>query len=398
MVDTEPAVPEPAVGCAEPGSLGAEPGPVRGRDAAGRAGPGDRGRRLGQDPRAHAPARVPRRASSTSSPFEILAITFTNKAAGEMRERVAELVGPVGRRMWVSTFHAACSRILRREASLLGYRSSFTIYDQADAARLTDWVRRDLEPRPEAVPGPPAPRADQRAEERADPARASTREMARRPGRAAHRRDLHRVPAPARRGVGRRLRRPARARRAAVPRAPRSARRGTSSASGTCSSTSSRTPTPRSGSSCACSREEHRSVMVVGDVDQSDLQVPRRRLPEPVEVRGGVPRSDDRRARPELPVDAAHPRRRQRGHREQRVAPPEAPLDRQGRRRADRPLPGRRRARRGRVRRARDPPARRRRRASLRRRRGLLPHERAEPRARRVARARRACRTACSAA
>ena len=78
-----------------------------------------------------------------------------------------------------------------------------------------------------------------------------------------------------------------------------------------------------------------------------------------MQVRGGVPGRDDGRARPELPVDAAHPRRRERGHREQRGAPAEAPLDRPGRRRADRPLPRRRRARRSRVRRARDPPARR---------------------------------------
>src|SRR5947207_15029858 len=69
-----------------------------------------------------------------------------------MRERVAELVGPVGRRMWASPFHSACSRILRQEASLLGYRSSFTIYDQADAQRLTDWVRRDLNLDPKRYP------------------------------------------------------------------------------------------------------------------------------------------------------------------------------------------------------------------------------------------------------
>ena len=78
------------------------------------------------------------------SPFEILAITFTNKAADEMKQRVAALVGPVAQKMWVSTFHSACVRILRRDGKALGYPSSFTIYDQADAVRLTGYVVRDL--------------------------------------------------------------------------------------------------------------------------------------------------------------------------------------------------------------------------------------------------------------
>lgn len=78
------------------------------------------------------------------SPFEILAITFTNKAANEMKHRVQELIGPVAQKMWVSTFHSACVRILRREAKTLGYNSNFTIYDQADAQRLTGYVIRDL--------------------------------------------------------------------------------------------------------------------------------------------------------------------------------------------------------------------------------------------------------------
>src|SRR5688572_9992499 len=78
------------------------------------------------------------------SPFAVLAITFTNKAADEMKSRVAALVGPVAQRMWVSTFHSACVRILRRDAKLLGYPSSFTIYDQADAVRLVSYVLRDL--------------------------------------------------------------------------------------------------------------------------------------------------------------------------------------------------------------------------------------------------------------
>src|SRR5437667_7681869 len=64
-------------------------------------------------------------------PNEILAITFTNKAAGEMRERLESMLGGMARAIWILTFHAACGRILRAEAELLGYRRNFTIYDSA---------------------------------------------------------------------------------------------------------------------------------------------------------------------------------------------------------------------------------------------------------------------------
>jgi DNA helicase-2/ATP-dependent DNA helicase PcrA len=78
-------------------------------------------------------------------PQEILAITFTNKAAGEMKERLEHILGDVAPRMWVMTFHAACGRILRREAPRLGYRSNFTIYDQADQVRLVKQCLEELE-------------------------------------------------------------------------------------------------------------------------------------------------------------------------------------------------------------------------------------------------------------
>src|SRR5256885_9449076 len=85
-------------------------------------------------------------------PGEIIAITFTNKAAGEMKERVAALVGNRARLMWVSTFHSACVRILRAEHDQAGLKSTFSIYDADDSRRLMTLVARELDLDPKRFP------------------------------------------------------------------------------------------------------------------------------------------------------------------------------------------------------------------------------------------------------
>ena len=205
---------------------GAQPRPAGRRHPRRRAAADRGGGGLGQDPGAHPPDRHLIREHGVS-PFEILAITFTNKAADEIKHRVGALVGPVAEKMWVSTFHAACVRILRRDADRLGYPKQFTIYDQADAVRLTGYVIRDLGLDIKRFP-PRTIHAAISAAKNDGLVRRPERGAGRVYLRAEDRRDLQGVPGPPPQGRRHGLRRP-----------PRQRGHSCSSAAPTCSTTTS---------------------------------------------------------------------------------------------------------------------------------------------------------------
>ena len=296
-----------------------------------------------------------------------------------MRERVGALVGPVAQKMWVSTFHSACVRILRRDADKLGYPKSFTIYDQADAVRLTGYVIRDLNLDTKRFP----PRSVHAAISAAKNDHIGVDAYTER-AQVIFERKIADVYSEyqARLLQGRRhgLRRPAVGHRRRCSSATPRCSSTTAAASATCSSTSTRTPTRSRTSSSCCSPPSTATSASSATPTSAIYEFRGADIREHPRVRGGVPGRDGDRARAELPVDADDPRRRQRGHRQQHGPQAEGAVDRPGRRRGHRPVPRRRRGRRGAVGGARDVEAARRRRLALGRHGGLLPDQRAEPR------------------
>ena len=292
------------------------------------------------------------------SPFEILAITFTNKAADEMKQRVEALVGPVAQKMWVSTFHSACVRILRREAAKLEYPSNFTIYDQADAVRLVGYVVRDLGLDPKRFP-PRAVHAAISAAKNDDVSAAVYRERAaaifeRKIGDVfvEYQQRLHKAGAM---DFDDLLQVTATLLRQNPDVLDHYRRRFRHILVDEYQDTN-----KVQNELVLALASEHRNICVVGDTDQSIYRLQGRRHPQHPRVRGGVPRLHGDRARAELPVDADDPRCRQRGDRQQPRPQAEGAVDRQRRRAAHRPVSRRRRVRRGAVGRPRDqPPARR---------------------------------------
>ncbi len=307
---------------------------------------------------------------------EILAITFTNKAAQEMRDRVELLLGRRTRAMWVMTFHAACARMLRADAHRLGYTRQFTIYDQADARRL---VKRCLDElgvdtkrfTPGAVHHQISDAKNKLRDAEAyaelvgsffettvaDAYRLYERELMR--CNAMDFDDLL-------------------VRAVNVMELFQEVRDRYSSAFRHVLVDEYQDTNAVQYRWLQLLAGEHRNLAVVGDDAQSIYGFRGADIAQHPELRGRLPRRPRRQARAELPLDADDPQRGERRHRAQPRPEAEVPVDRRRRRRADPHPRARRRARRGALRRRRDRAARRRGRQP-RRGRGLLPHERPVP-------------------
>ena len=231
---------------------GLNPVQARGGRPSGRPAAHRGRRRVRQDPGAHPPHRLADRRAGRVARSRSWPSPSPTRPPRRCGQRVEALVGPVARRMWVSTFHAACVRILRRDAGRLGYKGNFTIYDQADAVRLTGYVIRDLDldskqfPPRASTPSSPPPRTSW-STSRPTPARART-VMERRVAEVY--REYQQPPAGRQRHG---LRRPAAGRRSTCCRPVPTCSSTTSSGSGTSWSTSTRTPTGPRTSWCSCS-------------------------------------------------------------------------------------------------------------------------------------------------
>ncbi len=262
-----------------------------------------------------------------------------------MRKRVAELVGPPAEKMWVSTFHSACLRILRTNADRLGYRSAFTVYDDTDSRRMIEMITAELGFDQKRLPCPSRAGRDQPGQVRAGRLRDLPRggPQRARPVPQAHRRRVRAVPAAAAGGQRPRLRRPAhgdgepapglRRRPGRLPGAlpPHSGRR-----------VPGHQPRPERDREAA--RRGPRQRLRGGGLRPVGLPLARRGHPQHLGVRAGLPQRHHHHAGAELPLHPDHPRCGQRRHRQQPRPPAQGAVHRGRRRRPDQAVPGRGRA------------------------------------------------------
>ena len=295
--------------------------------------------------------RLARLVATGADPRRILAVTFTNKAAGELRERVDKLLwdrmGIGTRGLWVGTFHATSARILRQWGQTVGLRKDFVIYDDDDQKRLLARVLTDLKVPERMFPVRQVLSAIDRAKNQGltaasfvtddyfDDVVGKAYKLYEERLAAANATDfgglllsalqLVASGTPAAQEIARALR-------------PRAGRRVPGHQ---------QRPVP-AGAAARAPHGQHHRRRRRGPVD---LPLARRRHPQHPRLRARPPRRPGREAGAQLPLDRPHPARRQRDHREEQRAAAEAPLHRGGRRRADRPVRGGDRARRGGVRR-----------------------------------------------